>query len=247
LHRFGGVRLLRRLLAPTAGKDRSYYTPQDPDTARVRNAFRDNVHAILQQAAARDVRVLLATLPVNLRYQGGQRGHMIGSKWEEPPETQCVRDGRQLLAQRRLDEAATTLGGCDSVEALRQLGLVEYERGRYDDARRALEQYTELMPRNRCRPSFNALLRKEAAPFGNVRLVDLAAKADALSPHGIAGSELFDDYCHMNWIGYAAMEDEVLATLVREGWVPRGSGVRPSREDLRARFGLEQSPKASDP
>jgi hypothetical protein len=130
------------------------------------------------------------------------------------------------------------------VEALRQIGLVQYERGRYDDARRSLEQYTELMPRNRCRPSFNALLREAAAAFDNVRLVDLAAKADALSPHGIAGSELFDDYCHMNWIGYAAMADEVLATLVREGWVPRGTGVRPSREELRVRFGLEADPKA---
>jgi hypothetical protein len=188
LHGLGVVRLLNRLLAPTAGKERSYYTPQDSDTARVRDAFRDNVHAIVELAARRGVRVLLATLPVNLRYEGGQAGHLIGGISEEPVAPQCVLDGRRLQEQGRLDEAADTLRDCDSVEALRQIGLVEYEREHYDDARRALEQYTELMPRNRCRPSFNALLRETAAAYDNVRLVDLAAKADACRPTGSRGT-----------------------------------------------------------
>ncbi len=242
LHRFGAVRLLDKVLSPTAGKARSYYTPQDPDTSRVREVFRDNVHAILERASEKGIHVLLTTLPVNLRYEGSQLGHVIDGKWEEPVVPACVAEGKRLREQERLDQAVSVLNGCDSVEALREIGLVEYARGRYDEARRALEQYTELVPRNRCRPSFNALLRDAAAAYDNVRLVDLAAKADALSPHGIAGSELFDDYCHMNWIGYAAMADEVIAALTREGWIPHGEAVPPSREELRVRFGLEENP-----
>jgi hypothetical protein len=46
----------------------------------------------------------------------------------------------------------------------------------------------------------------------------------------------------MNWIGYATMADEVIATLVHEGWVPPGAGMPPSREELRVRFGLDEHP-----
>lgn len=243
LRRYSGPRLIQRLTAPAPDpKKRSFYTPQDPDTSAVRDAFRENIHAILEGAAERDIRVVLATLPLNLRYTG--RG--VDPSVPRQPPSECLRRGLDLLAKGL--PATEALRRCDDLETLRVLGRSEYDRGMYDEARRLLTQHVELVPLNRCcRPSFNEILRKEAAAFPNVRLVDLEKEAEALSPHGIPGQELFYDYCHMNWKGYAAMEDAILRTLDKADWLPDRSGPRPSREELRLRFGLDRNTPARDP
>lgn len=244
LHRFAGARIIGRLLtAPIASRKRSYYTPQDPDTAAVRKEFRANIHAILGLAAKKNVRVLLATLPVNLRYQGDESGHAIYSNGPEPDRpSPCLGKALSHLQRGRADKAQSELAVCEDVEALRVLGGLKYDRGSYDEARRLLKQYTELVPRNRCRPSFNEILREEAAAFPNARLADLEKEAEALSLHGIPGPELFVDYCHMNWIGYAAMEKAMLRVLEQEEWLPGKGGRRPSLEELRRRFDLDERP-----
>lgn len=239
LHRFAGVRLIRRLITPPVKlSERSYYTQQDSDTAGIREAFRANIRAILAKAAKKKVRVLLATLPVNLRYQGNDSGHML-PRYEDrgaPPDhpSPCLAKGVSLIKRGRTDEARSALGACEDAGALRELGLLEYNSGSYDEAYRLLKQYTELVPRNRCRPSFNEIIREEAASFPNARLLDLEKEAEALSPHGIPGQELFIDYCHMTWLGYKMMEEAVLKALEHENWLPTSAGKRPSlsREEL---------------
>ena len=78
LHRIGGYRFLTALLAgePDSSR-RSYYTPQNVELDEARASFRGNLERILDAAEARGVPVLLATLPVNLRYQGFERGHSV--------------------------------------------------------------------------------------------------------------------------------------------------------------------------
>jgi len=240
LHRYAGARVLGRLFTPpAASRERSYYTPQDPDTTKIRRQFQQNVRAILSQAAVNNVRVVLATLPVNLRYEGDETGHTIVSKAPRRGRQPCVEKARSLIQGMQMEEAESALRTCEDSEALRLLGLLEYARGSYDEARRLLTQYTELTPRNRCRPSFNEIIRQEAAAFPNARLVDLELEAESLSPHGIPGHELFVDYCHMNWIGYAAMEKAILRVLEEERWLPGKVGGLPSLEELRRRFDLK--------
>jgi hypothetical protein len=79
----------------------------------------------------------------------------------------------------------------------------------------------EVFPRNRCRPSYNDVLREIAAARPSTTLVDLDAAARAASPGGIPGPELFRDYCHMEWRGYLAMARTVLEVLEAS---PRGPG-----------------------
>ncbi len=298
----GGYRLLKRIVQAGASSaaSPSWYTPQDPDTQQVRQGFRDNIRAVLAQAEARQVPVLLATLPVNLRYQGFDTGgHLIGDEVAmplppdvAPPDAlprlpsltdqpacttgvllfeaqaheaalpllrDCIREGvsmprldhvlhahvalaeyelgratdwsRQVLEQTfgpclaqgmalryagDLDGAAEQLSSCDDVaEATRQLGLVALARRDLAAADALLAQAVELEPHNRCRPSFNQILREEAARSPVTTLVDLESHARSLSPDGLPGPELYVDYCHMNWRGYAAMTGPFLQAIPR--------------------------------
>ena len=301
LNEQGGYRLLKRIVAAGAAGaagEGSYYTPQDPDTAAVRDGFRENIAAVLAMAAEADVPVLLATLPVNLRYPGFDTGgHMIGPDEPMPPPPdvalpeaverlpeladqpacttgvllfeageyaaalpllrdclhegpeamprlrhvlhahvalaeyelgvatdwsravldatfgECLAEGIALRYAGELEAATARLQECDGVaEAVRQLGAIAAQQGDLERARGLLEQAVELEPHNRCRPSFNAILR-EQAEAGGVPLVDLDAHARELAPDGLPGTDLYLDYCHMHWRGYAAMTEPFLEAI----------------------------------
>lgn len=301
LRDLGGYRLLRDLLVsdpPT----RSWYTAQHPDVAAVRDRFRANLEAMLDAAADRGVPVLLATLPVNLRYVGYEPGHVVGHRFagatsgpcldgiaafeaghpraalpdlracralppeQQPPPTaqylalamfQVGEDAgaaEELLAAERgaalaagirafyagrTDDALAAFERSEEVaEALKWTGLTHLAQGDSKSARPLLERSVELAPRNRCRPSFNRVIRDLAAERGGVTLVDLEGAAIAASPDGIPGDELFLDYCHMRWSGYAAMAAEVLAALERAGHVPAVARPLPPAGALAREWGL---------
>ena len=291
LHRQGGYRLLRTLLTRPRPGDGSWYTPQDPDTASTRTRFQENTRAILRAATEAGVPVVLATLPVNLRYRGfvqepaedvagAERpataipdgfeglpicatgvqlfdawafeealpllwgclasGSRAGPMAELIPvyaalaeselgladdETRrvleaslgaCIADGIELHTAGEHQRAIDVLGSCDDpAEATHWMGRSLLASGRVEEARLHLEMGVELSPRNRCRPSFNALIRDEASAAGIAELADLDAAAVGLAPDGLPGPDLFLDYCHMNWRGYAAMSRTILDALGR--------------------------------
>ena len=136
--------------------------------------------------------------------------------------------------------ALQSLGDCETdLEGLRVRGLALFATGRYAEARFALAAYTELVPRNRCRPSLNRVIREQAAGTPGAYLVDLEAAAEALSPGGVPGEELFFDYCHMRWEGYAAMAETVRKTMREVGIGPREpeqADRLPPRVELAVRF-----------
>ena len=226
LHRLGGYRLLTRLILPEreAG-DRPLYTPQLLSADTVREQYRENVTAILDAARERDVPVLLSTLPINLLYRG--QGASVPEHLREQgilgsrrPPTECVQRGIDLVYAGKYDEALAALPEChgehDLVDAPRWIGLALLDAGEPELALQALEASVELRPRNRTRPSLNAIVRELAAERRGVTLVDLDQKARDLSPDGLPGDNLFVDYCHLHWPGYAHMAQEVLQTLRRE-------------------------------
>ena len=279
LHKLGGYRALAKVLAPSPDlAERRYFTPQHFDAEVVRKQFRANLEKVVQITADHDVPLLLATLPVNLRYRGFEPGPVIDDQRYASVSGSCaaaiedfhkgrlerglkhlkncdglpdiqswiglasLRMGRfdegraeleklwgPCLAQGVTDyfagqyrEALTGLVQCeDASEALRWIGLSRFELGEGEAAKVALEQATELNPRNRCRPSFNAIIREVSASADHVHLVDFEAAAERASPQGIPGQELFVDYCHMNWRGYGLMAQELRASLERNGIGPR--------------------------
>ena len=233
LQRSGTFRLLKSFLRPeVTDSERPIHTPQDADIDAVRNAFRKNLTAMVKAAKERDVTVFLSTLPLNLRYDGNTPGRPISGrehsdqvKW--PP---CVSRGYSLYEAKDYQGAIRALSTCDEVEALRWIGLSRYALGDFEKARAILRQYTELEPRNRCRPSFQQVIR-DVAKAETVPLIDLEAAINNASPNGLPGPELFASYCHMTWQGQAIVADTMMKALQATKAVPQSQPMEAPRED----------------
>jgi tetratricopeptide (TPR) repeat protein len=256
LKRQAGYRLLSQVLLsePEVG-DRPVYARQASDLEGIRAAWRARLDAIIEDAGARGVTVVLSTLPVNLRYdhtdgKAFERGFLDGSWYlddegQAPTPDPCVEEGIALYDAGEFDASLEVLQGCDDeAEAVRFAGLVLAAKGEHARALPLLEQAVELVPRNRCRPSFNDDIRALAQAHAHVVLADLDAAARRASPGGLPGSELFTDYCHMNWRGYALMAEELLDVMEGSGLLP----AAPQRVDaerlvaLRDAFRLQPLP-----
>jgi|GEM_PF-806466 len=134
---------------------------------------------------------------------------------------ECLAGGIDLYYAGRYEEAMAVFERCDDpAEALRWHGFSLLAQGAAGPARQALQQTIELAPRNRCRPTFNDIIREEAAAAEGAFLVDLDALSQAAAPLGLPGPEVFVDYCHMNWRGYASMARQLGAAIERETGVP---------------------------
>jgi hypothetical protein len=230
LHDQASYRLLVKWLVPEPdAAERSTFMLQDPDTEAVRQAFRANLEAIVRTAGEARVPLLLATLPVHLRYTGDDWGNVLeqgflNDQVERRNADACILAGIELYQANQLKQAEEQLQRCENkAEALRWMGLCAYRRYRFDQARAMLEQSVELIPRGRCRPSFNEIIREVAAASPGVVLVDLDAATRAAAPHGIPGPELFHDNCHMTWDGYETMARTVQEALQQAGLEPPGS------------------------
>lgn len=227
LHALGGYRLLAKYLRPAPERgERSYYTPQDEDSQRLARSFRENIAGIVEQTRQAGIPLLLATLPINLRWQGRNRDQPIIVNNDQPPgQRRCVREAVTAYRSTDYEGALEALEDCsDVVETLQWRGLSLLQLNRFDEGVAALEQSIELLPRNRCRPSFNTIIRQEAAKGEHVTLVDmdLAARGDPAVGGGAPGEELFLDYCHMHYDGYRRMADVVLEAMLSAGVTPPG-------------------------
>lgn len=252
LHRLGGYRLLTKHLVPSASlSDRSYYTPQDATSVELAEAFEANLRAMVRAADSADVPLLLSALPINRLYRGLAESHGVDQDpAERPRPSDCVAEAISLLAEGSSSAALRQLDGCEDIpDALRWRGLVLIDQGRVEEATVALEQSIELQPRNRCRPGFNTIVREVAAESPNAFLVDLDRLAvEASPPHGLPGQNLFLDYCHMDWRGYAAMAGGIVGALDRAGLSPVEpvSGVL-DVEALGVEMALDELPVVRDP
>jgi tetratricopeptide (TPR) repeat protein len=185
--RFASYRLLRSLVRPAiADPERPAWTPQLLPPEALREQLRANLEAIAAATGRLGVPVLLATLPIHLRYVGG--GAPPGPGWVPPdPNVDACTAG----AKER-QEAGDPRGALEAVEACEQspsallwAGLALADLGRHDEAKQALEASVELLPRNRCRPSLNAVTRQVAAAHGHAHAVDLEALFAASAPGGL--------------------------------------------------------------
>ncbi len=235
LHKLGAYRLLTTLAAPSvAPENRPTFTPQGMEPEQIRSEFTENLAGILGAAEAAGVPVAMATLPVHLRYGGPGAPLPPGDEAGAIPESPCVAAGRETYQRGEFKAALAELGACaeDIPDAARWTGLSLAALGRVEEAKVALELSIELLPRNRCRPSLNASVRSLAEASATTHLIDLEAAAQGLSPQGLPGPELFIDYCHLNWRGYAAMTEELVATLEVAGVLPAAGVPKRPLEEL---------------
>ena len=231
LHELGTFRAFRKLLR--GDDDGPVHTPQDPDVNAVRENFRQNLEAIVSLTAEKGVPLFLLVSPLNRRYEGNEAGLPLrGHTWEEraAPFSLCVESGVATYRSGDSKRALEALRLCDDVEALRWIGLAEFALGDHAAARRSLEAYVEVLPRNRCRPSFQAVVREVARGHGHATLVDLDETISARSPGQLPGPDWFTDYCHLNWEAQGFVADALLDTLAKTGLSPRGKPCLPEQE-----------------
>lgn len=166
-----------------------------------------------------------------LQSGGGDLGaEALRTRWGD-----CVFEGVELHYTGQHAEAVARLSRCDEVaEALRWIGLSRYAQGQIEAAELALRRSIDLLPRNRCRSSFNDEIRAIAQRHPHVELLDLDAVIRSNSESGLPGREWFVDTCHLNWMGNDLAARSLLDRLDALGWAPPGTGsVAPApREEL---------------
>ncbi len=233
LHRWVVYRALKKtLFAPPSPEERSYYTPQDRDTRKIATGFRRNVERMISSAHRAHVRIGFGTLPINLTYRGDQPP-LNKMPIPYPSDDPFLREGDRLVRNGRPDAAIKSYAlSPHQAFAARNIAACLFNLQRYPEAKSFYEVYTELMPLNRIRPSFNRYLRA-VCDWRKLFLVDLEQEAERLSPTGIADPVLFLDYCHLNWCGYFLMARAVVRALNRSGIIPRGAGEPLSEPTLR--------------
>lgn len=222
---FGGYRLLRRAVrrdVPPA--ERSYFTPQHPELDKVRAQYKRNLEVMVFNAKKKGIPVVLATLPVNLRFAGEDPGiHTLQVPGGPPPSAEdaaCVQQARAQLATDP-EAAIAHLDRCpDLPEALRLRGLALVALDQPDAARPLLEQALALMPMNRCRPAFQDIIRTVAEENEHVHLADLQQEMEKRAEGGLPGDRYFVDSCHLDEEGYRIMGEAIAQTISAAGLGP---------------------------
>lgn len=198
--------------------------PDAPALADARDAYSDNLDAILALARDASPVVIACTTPVNLR-----DCPPFATAWSPDPDaSQLDREAlfRAVANETHYpDESArlyeTILHRSPThAEALYRSGLLALLRGHPDEAARRLSAARDTDAcRVRCDSVFNLLLA-EAADRADVTLLDTASLFDAAAPDHIPGHTLFLDAIHPTFEGHYLLATSILSALDAAGALP---------------------------
>ena len=117
-----GYRLLRGLL--TGEPERTWFVPNDSESEEIRATFEGNITALLAAAREADVPVLLATLPIHLRFRGfdpdevADRLRPGGEPDDEPLRERSCELGLRLFEAGALSPALPDLIRCEQADGV---------------------------------------------------------------------------------------------------------------------------------
>ena len=139
LHKLGGYRVLAKALAPAPDpSQRHYFTPQHPDATVVRKQFKENLERVVESTKKKGVPLLLATLPVNLRYRGFEPGPVIDDQRYASVSGSCALAVESFHAGR-LEKGLEHLTNCDGLPDIQSwIGLANLRMGRFEEGRTEL-------------------------------------------------------------------------------------------------------------
>lgn len=228
-------RSLKRVLLPfDSTGQRSFFTPQDTDVARVIALFQDNVRGIVAASRESHTHLVLLALPINYRYDGSVLTIDL-PRLTDPADVDALREGDVLAAAGRFHEAIDVYQRVSQPAHIAQrLAKCHLALGNAVAARFYFQLSVELNPANRTRPSFNIFLRSLAGEPG-VTIVDGEEALNATSPDGLPDPEWFFDYCHIHWRGYRLMAARLVDAIIAAGLIPAEAGEplpRPTDEKI---------------
>lgn len=201
--------------------------PDAPALADARDAYSDNLDAILSLASASSPTVIACTTPVNLR-----DCPPFATAWSRDADTsQLDREALFRAAANEThypDESArlyeTILHRSPThAEALYRSGHLALLRGHPDEAARRLTAARDADAcRVRCDSVFNLLLA-EAADRADVPLLDAASIFAENAPDHLPGRDLFLDAIHPTFEGHYLLATSILGALDAAGALPAPS------------------------
>ncbi|MCZ7587077.1 MAG: SGNH/GDSL hydrolase family protein [Deltaproteobacteria bacterium] len=233
--------LKKTLLREPELSERSYFSPQDPDTLKIERNFQNQITRMVELCRKSNVRPIVATLPINLRYDN-TGVDTNGVPLPVPTDDPFLIAGDRLRVAGDCENALADYSQSrhTAAAAFRMARCLE-ELERFDEARSFYKVYVQNNPLNRIRPSFNEFIRTFAAAR-NITLIDLERALERRSEHGLPSLNLFHDYCHMTWRGYRMVAEEIVDVLIEQRIVTgrfREPLPRPTTEEIIRRQGWD--------
>ena len=187
--------------------------------------FQNTLQKLVRHAHDRNVRVILATVPCNLRdWPPESVASLRGDETEMSAWTAAFNDGRRKLDGGQFREAITALEQAATIAP--QYAETHYLLGKafegaesWQRARMAYERACDCdaSPDRRLSAVNDAI--REVARNEGVRLLDVDRIFQDQSDHGLVGFNLIEDYVHPNETGHHLIAWHLWQSLVDSGWL----------------------------
>jgi len=238
LHHWVTYRAFKRsLLADPTLEDRLAAEIGHELNAEVIGSFIDNLQRIVDLCAANHVKVMLATMPINLRPTLA----VLSPQWlEQGMNDEEFRAGERLFGAGDYQAAIEHYTASEAmVPASYRLAECHERLGDFAQAEYFYRFNHRLSQGIRASYEANERIRQLAAAHDHVYLVDLEKAAREVSPHGLPGLNLYVDICHMRHEGYYLMAQEALRVMEHERLIPASfgrPGPKPTMEEIIAHY-----------
>ena len=216
LHQWIVYRVLKKTIQAAPSPDqRPLFTLQNPDAQKIEKGYRRNISSIIEICKKYNKPLILASLPVNLRYEYSE--HKAPKSWQkDSPFDPITKKAVELIQECEYQKAIDSLSGPGThVYSLYLMGVCYEMLGEFEKAREFYRTFVQSVPMNRTRPSFNEFLRTQAK-VGGFYFVDLEKEIEDLSHHRIANEALFIDYCHLKWWANRMMARSIADKITSE-------------------------------
>lgn len=226
LQKWIAYRALKRSLLPEPSPDQRYFfPPQNLDTQRIENYFRENISNIVRAYKAKNKTLALATMPIHLTYNG-PNPRMIGKAIPYPKGDKYIETGRELMRDGKYEEGIKSFSSSpNQAYASKYIAESFYKLKKTDLALEFYKIYVQQNPMGRTRPSYNVFIR-ELAQKENLLLIDLEQGMYNITNDGIFTDKFFFDNCHLTWEGYYYMALEIAKKIVDSGLVKSKSNLK---------------------
>ncbi len=235
LHQWVLYRAMKKVLTrPTENAKRPMFTPQDADVEKIETQYQQNIVKLVDLCKSRKIPLVLATMPINLRYKDYVVDTHPGGAME-PTDDPGINKGLKLMQACRYQEAIDAFAKSEHpVYAMHYMGRCYQALKQYDRARELFKGAVQLNPLTRTKPTYNEFLRK-LPPRDGLYLIDLEKGVEEKSVGGIPPEKFFLDYCHLAWWGNYMMARTFTDRLVLDvlpGDMTKDMGKAPSLEEL---------------
>jgi len=224
------------------------------ERVEVERHFDENLRAIVAIAREAGARVVLCTVPSNIREWVPNQSLFDDevSFDERQSALALLDDAREALERGDAEAALIPLAQAAAIspnyaETHYLLGRALDAQGRVEDSRAAYARARDLDAQPaRASSELNEILRRVAAEEGTV-LLDLDAAFTEASPDGLVGFDLLEDYVHPKPKGHRLIARELWRVIQEEGLPGEARGADPAEFDQALeRRGLAVEPTANE-